>query len=76
MTLHDNAQREPPVKVGELLTIVPSGRGAKDPFYSSGGFIVFIKNWPPHKPITATATIKISAIKGSFGFADYQDVRW
>ena len=68
--------RVPPVKVGEVLTIIPSGMGAKDPYYSSDGFMIFIKGWPSHKDVSVAGTIKVSAVKGSYAFADYQDVRW
>lgn len=66
--------RTPPVKTGDVLTITPSGYGKTDPFYNYGGFIIFIKDTPPHAELSKPCNIRITSVKKTFAFAIYEGI--
>lgn len=64
-------EKKPPVNVGDILTVVPTGIADKDPYYIHHGFIIFIKKLPKEK-IENNINIKITSIKKTFAFSDYK----
>ena len=64
-------QKIPPVKIGQIIEAIPSGMAERDPYISYNEFIVFIKRMP-EGCIEKKCRFKITAVKTTFGFAEYQ----
>lgn len=71
--MEDN--RVPPVRAGDVLEdIIPNGRAKEDLFVNHHGLIIFIKRVPKGME-EERMTIKVTAVKNSFAFAEYRGER-
>lgn len=64
----------PPVRAGDVLEIVPNGMAQDDPFVNYHGFIIFIKRVPKGRE-KDMMSIKVTAVKPKFGFAEFRAER-
>lgn len=60
----------PPVKIGDIIIIKPNGMAEKDAYVDYEGYIIFIKKLPMDK-LESHIKLKITAVKSTFGFAEY-----
>lgn len=61
-----------PIKIGEVLNIIPTGRAKTDLYYNYDGFIIFLKDIPQDFPRDTPMIVRVTAIKKTFGFATYE----
>lgn len=59
-----------PVRVGDILREMPTGKSREDPFLSYHGYIIFIKGMPLSY-IETIIVLKVTAVKPRFGFAQF-----
>lgn len=65
-------QEKIPVKEGQVLTVIPTGIGAKqDPYYRLNGYIIFIKD-VPKELYDEEIIIKVLSVQKTYGFAIYE----
>lgn len=70
-TTENTKEKIPPVKIGQLIDTIPTGMAERDPYLKYNDFIVFIKRLPPNLR-EKKVRIKITEIKKTFAFAEYQ----
>lgn len=63
-------ENKAPVRVGQVITQLPTGKSKEDPFLSIHGYILFIKGMPMQH-LEDVVKVRVTAVKPRFGFAQF-----
>lgn len=74
MKTEDKPEGIPPVRIGDIIRIIPNGRAKEDLFVNYHGFIIFIKRVPLGQE-EEIMSIKVLAVKNKYAFAEYREER-